>query len=158
MIKKPLLMLTLSASVLAGCQTTSGYKTNKSSSMSVYPEQLNSLEIISQKSQQAAEATNMLVKYQQQFNETLDYRQRSFENDEIRINYIGKPDDLLASIAYRYGYRYIELGSYRDLPTVNFTDYWTTPKNAVLNTDAQLKNTANIAVDAQNKTITLIYK
>lgn len=152
------IFLMSSVILMTGCQTTHHYNSSNYPHDSIYPTQQNSLEIISQRSQEAQDATNSLVKFTQQFNETLDYKQRSFENDQIKINYIGKPDNLLSSIAYRYGYRYVEVGNYRDLPTVNFTDYWTTPQLAVTNVDAQLKETADIAVDKQAKSITLIYK
>lgn len=55
----------------------------------VYPQTENALEIISQESQRALEAQKMLVKYRQQYSATLESRQRSFEEDQVAIDYIG---------------------------------------------------------------------
>ena len=75
------------------------------------------------------------------------------------MNYIGKPQGILESIAIKYGYRFLEQGYRTDnLPTVNFTDYNATPEDIVIAVDSQLQQTANIAIDKQNKTIVLIYK
>lgn len=63
------------------------------------------------------------------------------------------------SIAIKYGYRFLG-ARYRtdNLPTVNFTDYNATPEDIAIAVDSQLQQTANIAIDKQNKTIVLIYK
>lgn len=122
-----------------------------------YPSTEGVLEIIATESQKAMNAAQQLAKYQDSYNATLDYRQRQFETDQVMIDYIGKPNTVLNSIAIRYGYRYIELGNPQDLPTVNFTKYWTTPNNAVVNIDAKLGSQASIAVDKKQKVITLIY-
>ncbi len=122
-----------------------------------YPSTESVLEIIATESQKAMNAAQQLAKYQDSYNATLDYRQRQFETDQVMIDYIGKPNTVLNSIAIRYGYRYIELGNPQELPTVNFTKYWTTPNNAVVNIDAKLGSQASIAVDKKQKVITLLY-
>lgn len=126
-------------------------------SAAAYPSTQSVLEIISIESQKAMNATQQLSKYQESYNATLDYRQRQFDADQVMIDYIGKPNAVLNSIAIRYGFRYIEVGEATALPTVNFTKYWTTPENAVINIDAKLGDSAQIAVDKQQKVITLIY-
>lgn len=123
----------------------------------VYPSTQSVLEIISIESQKAMNAAQQLSKYQESYNATLDYRQREFDADQIMIDYIGKPNAVLNSIAIRYGFRYIEVGEATSLPTVNFTKYWTTPENAVIDIDAKLGDSAQIAVDKEQKIITLIY-
>ena len=117
------------------------------------------LEIISQETQKAMNAQMMLTKYRQTYNETLGANYLDFSNDKIRLDYIGKPQGLLNSIAIKYGYRFLEQGYRTDnLPTVNFTNYYATPEDIVISVDSQLQQTANIALDKQNKTIILIYK
>lgn len=144
-----------SAISLSGCATQ---KTDYSKNVAVtYPSTESVLEIIATESQKAMNAAQQLAKYQDSYNATLDYRQRQFESDQVMIDYIGKPNTVLNSIAIRYGYRYIELGTPQDLPTVNFTKYWTTPNNAVVNIDAKLGSQASIAVDKKQKVITLLY-
>ncbi|MGP9668691.1 DotD/TraH family lipoprotein [Psychrobacter sp. AOP31-A1-22] len=139
--------------VTTGC--SSGYKSKNVSG--ALPNTPNSLEIISQESQKALNAQKMLVAYREQYNNTLDYRRKSFTEDKVKVDYIGKPQPLLNSLAIRYGYRFLEYGVERDLPTVNFTDYWSTPENIVVNLSAQLGDQAGISVDKQQKVITLVY-
>ena len=148
--------LALAATIgMTGC---SAKHTNLSQNMATpYPVNESVLEIVGQESQKAMNAAKQLAKYQDVYNATLDYRQRQFESDPVMIDYIGKPNTVLNSIAIRYGYRYIELGKATMLPTVNFTKYWTTPNNAIVDIDAKLGNTASIAVDKKQKVITLIY-
>lgn len=155
-MKKLVSVLALGLAVsLGGCATNqTGYSKNVPIA---YPTTESALEIIATESQKAMNAAQQLAKYQDSYNATLDYRQRQFETDQVMIDYIGKPNTVLNSIAIRYGYRYIELGNPQDLPTVNFTNYWTTPNNAVVNIDAKLGNQGSIAVDKKQKVITLIY-
>ena len=155
-MKKLVSVLALGFAVsLSGCATNqTGYSKNVPIA---YTTTESALEIIATESQKAMNAAQQLAKYQDSYNATLDYRQRQFESDQVMIDYIGKPNTVLNSIAIRYGYRYIELGNPQDLPTVNFTNYWTTPNNAVVNIDAKLGNQGSIAVDKKQKVITLIY-
>lgn len=140
---------------LTGC--TSNYASSSLSGKGLLPTTPNSLEIVSQESQKALAAQKMLVKYREAYSDTLDYRQRSFTQDKVVVDYIGKPQSLLSSIAIRYGYRYLAYGGERDLPTVNFTQYYATPENIIVNLDAQLGDSGNIAIDKTEKVITLIY-
>lgn len=154
-MKKVFLGLAVASTIaISGCATSSNL--SKGANIA-YPTNENVLDIISAESQKAMNAAKQLSKYQDSYNATLDYRQRQFETDQVMIDYIGKPNTVLNSIAIRYGYRYIELGKPQDLPTVNFTQYWTTPNNAVVNINAKLGNTANVALDKKQKVITLIY-
>lgn len=149
------LMATLGLTVV-GCTTTPNQTTYRTSATAL-PSTEGVLEIISVETQKAMNATKQLTKYQESYNATLDYRQRSFDNDKIMIDYIGKPNAVLNSIAIRYGFRYIEVGEATSLPTINFTKYWTTPSNAIIDIDAKLGNSASLAVDKDQKVITLIY-
>lgn len=155
-MKKLLIAASITALIgLTGCNTTLSKVAQKEAVP--YPVTANALEIISVESQKAMNAAQQLAKYQDSYNATLDYRQRQFETDQVMIDYIGKPNTVLNSIAIRYGYRYIELGNAQPLPTINFTKYWTTPNNAVVDIDAKLGNMGSIAVDKKQKVITLIY-
>lgn len=145
------------ASAIAATGCTSNYGSSYLSKAGVLPTTPNSLEIVSQESQKALTAQKMLVKYREAYSDSLDYRQRSFTEEKINVDYIGKPQSLLSSIAIRYGYRFLAYGAERDLPTVNFTQYYGTPENIIVNLDAQLGDSANIAIDKPEKVITLIY-
>lgn len=152
--------LTALTIVVTGCTSIQGgsYSSiNKLSTLQVTAPSL--LEIISQETQKAMNAQLSLTKYRQTYNETLGAYNLDFSKDKIRVNYIGKPQGILESIAIKYGYRFLEQGYRTDnLPTVNFTDYNATPEDIVIAVDSQLQQTANIAIDKQNKTIVLIYK
>lgn len=149
------LLATVSLGVV-GCSTNQASMSHSNGS-AILPSTEGVLEIISVESQKAMNATKQLTKYQESYNATLDYRQRSFDNDKIMIDYIGKPNAVLNSIAIRYGFRYIEVGEAISLPTINFTKYWTTPSDAIIDIDAKLGNSASLAVDKDQKVITLIY-
>lgn len=155
-MKNVITAVTLAATIgMTGC--ASNHSSLNKNLATAYPVNESVLEIVGQESQKAMNAAKQLAKYQDSYNATLDYRQRQFETDQVMIDYIGKPNTVLNSIAIRYGYRYIELGKATSLPTVNFTKYWTTPNNAVVNIDAKLGNSGSIAVDKKQKVITLIY-
>lgn len=115
------------------------------------------LEIISQESQKALQAQQILTKYKQAQNQTLDFRQKSFETDKIVVDYIGKPRNVISSVAIKYGYRFDEVGKIRDLPIANFTQVYTTPEQLLVNLNAQLGNQADIAINKNEKIITLVY-
>lgn len=151
-MKKIALVAAITSSlVIGGCTTTTV------STKGGYPASTSILEIISQESQEAMRATQKLTKYREQSFATMDYRQRDFENDKIMLDYIGKPESVLSSIAIRYGYRFLEVGVRQHLPTVNFTQYWNTPMQAVIDIDAQIGESAQLSLDKEQKIITLIY-
>ena len=146
-----LLVAMASAVFVGGCSTTT------MQTKGGFPASTSVLEIISQESQEAMRATQKLTKYREQEFATMDYRQRNFEQDKIMLDYIGKPDAVLSSLAIRYGYRFVEVGVRQGLPTVNFTQYWTTPAQAVVDIDAQIGDSAQLSLDKSQKLITLIY-
>lgn len=152
-MKKFLLATTIISSlIMTGCATTQDTSYANGSISSYSP-----LEIVAQESQKALQAQQILTKFKQAQNATLDIRQRNFETDKIVVDYIGKPRNLLSSIAIKYGYRFLEVGTTRDLPIVNFTQVYGTPSDIIVNLDAQLQNQAKIAINENEKVITLIY-
>lgn len=116
------------------------------------------LNIISQESQQAVNAQKRLLAYQQRYNEMLQIQNGNPETDLISVDYVGKPNPLIASIAIKYGYRFLEYGNPNELPTMNFTNFVTTPLGAVKLVDSRLGDSARIAINQQEKTIVMIYK
>lgn len=119
--------------------------------------QMSPLAIVSQESQKALNAQKLLVKYKQAQNNRLAIQQLNFDTDKIVYDYIGKPQPLLSSMSIKYGYRFLEVCSFKDLPTVNFTNYYTTPNDALIFLDSQLGNEAQVLIDKNQKTITLSY-
>lgn len=152
------LLSVVSVVQLTGCATMSANNNRVALSKTAPSYQTESaLDIVSQESQKALLAQQVLTKYRQTYSETMDYRQRSFEQDRVMIDYIGRPQTALASIAIKYGYRFIEQGTMHDLPVVNFTQYYATPEQIVVSIDAQIGGAAKVSVDKHNKVITLIY-
>lgn len=118
---------------------------------------MSPLAIVSQESQKALNAQKLLVKYKQAQNNRLAIQQLNFDTDKIVYDYIGKPQPLLSSMSIKYGYRFLEVCPFKELPTVNFTNYYTTPNDALIFLDSQLGDEAQILIDKQNKTLTLSY-
>lgn len=154
-LSSKMLISALALFTLVGCNSV-GYQ-DKAKQPTALSNQ-TALAIISQESQKALHAQQLLTKYAKHDAEMLAIRQADFDNDKIALNYIGKPDALLNSIAIKYGYRYIPVGDKRELPTINFNKYYTTPKDALALIDAQLNNTANIYLNKEQKLITLTYQ
>lgn len=117
----------------------------------------SALDIITQNSQEAYIAQQVLTKYRDAQAHIVAINNVDFKNDKIVIDYIGKPQQLLNSIAIKYGYRYLEYGKYSHTPTVNFTQYYTTPYDALVIINSQLQNTASVGVDLNQKMIVLSY-
>ena len=85
-------------------------------------------------------------------------KQSSLETDEIDVDYIGKPQELLQMFAHRYGYRYIETGSRVDLRTINVRVAKAPPIEVLRNIGYQIDASANVELDKNSKTLRLIYK
>lgn len=144
----------------AACSTHHQVKLNTDSNLlsgQAKYEESSILEIISQESQRAILAQQSLLKYSQTYSDVIDYRTKNFETDKIYVDYIGSPRNVLASVAIKYDYRFIEQGKLRDLPVVNFTNYYATPEQIVVQVDAQIGQSAKVSVDKNNKVITLHY-
>ena len=149
MKKIALLAAITSTLVVSGCATTT------MQTKGGYPASSSVLEIVLVS--KGTLLRQKLTKYREQSFATMDYRQRNFEEDKIMLDYIGKPDAVLSSLAIRYGYRFLQVGVRQHLPTVNFTQYWTTPAQAVVDIDAQIGDAAQLSLDKNQKVITLIY-
>lgn len=148
----PFVAITVTTALMA-CQSH-----NYSSAVERNPTyNITPLQIISQESQRALTAQQHLLKYRQAQTESLDYRQRRFDTDRILLDYIGKPSNVLSSIAIKYGYRFVQVGQPHDLPTVNFTRVHGTPEDIIINLNAQLGQSASISIDKGQKVISLVY-
>ncbi len=115
------------------------------------------LAIISQESQEALNAQKRLVAFRQADNKKLAINSRQIESDELLVDYIGKPQPLISSIAIEYGYRFVEVGVRQELPTVNFTNLYITPEMTLVDLSAKISPMASIAINKDDKIITLVY-
>lgn len=142
-------LLTLSLIGLSGCQT----------SQNINQEVLSDapLQILAQKSQDALLASTSLKNARLENLKQIQIKQTKIDTDIMTVDYIGTPEMLLNSIANQFGYRYLESGSHRQLPIVNFTNRKETGLEMVKDVAVFLDGYANINVDVQNKTILLTY-
>lgn len=85
-------------------------------------------------------------------------RQATLDADEVDIDYLGKPQALLESLAYRYGYKYIETGKRTDLKTVNIRVVKRGVLEVLRDVGYQIDGGADVVLDKDAKTVRLIYK
>lgn len=146
-------------SALSGCASNS--LINKESDLisirTTYEQPKGVLSIISQESQEALNAQKRLVAFRDADNKRLALNARMIETDEVVVDWIGKPQPLISSIAIQYGYRFVENGVRTELPTVNFTNVYQTPEATLIDLSAKIMPMASIAINKQDKIITLVY-
>lgn len=109
----------------------------------------------------AAEAAKVQAEYVAIVNNdkaVLGRKQSSLNSDLIDIDYIGAPQELLQTFAYRYGYRYVEIGKYARLKPINIRVQKTSPENVLRNIGYQIDHSADVTLDQKSKTIRLTYK
>lgn len=150
---KPILALSSILLCLGGCQTVS---TNSNRAINQNPS-VESLDILSQRTQEAVLAQLSLKTAQAETLKNMQTKQAKITTDIINTDYIGSPEVLLNSISNHFGYRYLENGPTRMLPIVNFTDRKQTGFETVKDVAVFIDGYANITVDHQNKTILLTY-
>jgi defect-in-organelle-trafficking protein DotD len=85
-------------------------------------------------------------------------KQAALETDAVDIDYIGPPQPLLEEIAFRYGYRYVELGKAVDLAIVNLRVQNAPVQEVLHNVGYQIESNASVELDTQSKTLRLQYK
>lgn len=118
----------------------------------------SSMEILANESQKALIAQQSLKTAQAEDLKRIQVKQARFNVDILDANYIGTPEVLLNSISTHFGYRYLEAGPAKTLPTVNFTNRKVTGFELVKDIGVFIDAYANVTVDHQNKTIILTYK
>jgi defect-in-organelle-trafficking protein DotD len=85
-------------------------------------------------------------------------KQAAFDSDEVDIDYIGKPQPLLESLAYRYGYKYVETGKHGELATINLRVARKPALEVVRDISLQIDGGADVVLDKDAKIFRLVYK
>lgn len=85
-------------------------------------------------------------------------RQAAIDTDQVDIDFIGKPQELLQTLATRYGYRYVEIGKRVDLKPVNVWVRKATPVNVLRDVGVQIDQGADVVLDKSTGTVRLVYK
>lgn len=85
-------------------------------------------------------------------------KQAALDVDLIDVDYIGKPQELLQTLAHRYGYKYVESGKRIDLRTVNIRVRRTSPVEVMKNVGYQIDAVADVVLEKNAKVLRLNYK
>ena len=148
-ITKKGLVLALAAVALAGCATSPVPTTKDTEAFAS--------RLIADKVAVAADAQREYVALVNEDKSVLSRKQAAMETDEVDVDYIGKPQELLQTFAYHYGYRYIESGKRVDLRTINVRVQKTPPIEVLRNIGYQVDAAADVVLDKNAKTLRLIY-
>jgi defect in organelle trafficking protein DotD len=143
--------LGLAIILLTGCKTEASHPTPPTSG----PEYISSL---------MADEVTQAVQAQQSFEQvlaenarTLTLKQKAIDTDQVDIDYIGKPQDILQTIAYRYGYGYAETGKREDLRIINVRLNKTSPVDILRSISYQISYGAKVVLDKKAKELRLVY-
>lgn len=142
--------LALIAVALSGCATSPVPTTTDTEAFAS--------RLIADKVAVAADAQREYVALVNEDKAVVSRKQGALDTDEVDVDYIGKPQELLQTFAYRYGYRYIESGKRVDLRTINVRVQKTPPLEVLRNIGHQIDAAADVEVDKNAKTVRLIYK
>lgn len=115
-------------------------------------------QIIIEKVDAAVEAQRELAAATVEGQQQILRRQAALDVDEVDIDYVGKPQPLLESVAYRYGYKYIESGRRGDLKTVNMRVRKRSVPEVLRDIGLQVGDGAEIVLDRDSKILRLVYK
>lgn len=136
--------------VLSGCMTTQGPTTSDTEAFAS--------RLIADKVAVAADAQRQYVELVSEDKAVLSRKQAAIDTDEVDVDYIGHPQELLQTFAHRYGYRYIESGKRSDLRTINVRVKNMSPMDVLKNIGHQVDFAADVVLDRNAKTLRLIYK
>lgn len=114
--------------------------------------------VIAEKVSVAADAQQRYVALVAEDKSLQGKKQASLDTDQVNVDYIGKPQELIQTFAYRYGYRYIEEGRPNDLRIVNVRVSNWAPIEVLRNVGRQIDNGADLELDKNAKVIRLVYK
>lgn len=149
-LKKLALLCASSVIVLSGCTTPHPPVGKDSVSFAE--------RILADKAVVAAESQAKYAALVAEDKEIVLRKQNSIETDEVDIDFIGSPHELLQTFAYRYGYRYVETGPRRQLRNINIKIVKSSPTEVLRQIGNQITYAGDIVLDKQTKTVRLIFK
>jgi len=114
--------------------------------------------VLIEKVDSAVQAQRELAVATQEGQALLLRKQAAFDNDQVDLDYIGKPQPLLESLAYRYGYKYVETGRRAELKTVNLRVARKPALEVVRDISHQIDGGADVVLDKDAKIVRLVYK
>ena len=137
--------------LLAGCATTPSHPLPPASGPG-YISNLMASEVT-----QAVQAQQAFEQVLAENARTLTLKQKAIDTDQVDIDYIGKPQDILQTVAYRYGYGYVETGKRQDLRIVNVRLNKVSPVNVLRSISYQISYGAKVILDKKTKELRLVY-
>lgn len=137
--------------LLAGCATTASHPLPPVSG----PEYVSNL--MASEVTQAVQAQQAFEQVLAENGRTLSLKQKAIDTDQVDIDYIGKPQDILQTVAYRYGYGYVETGKRQDLRIVNVRLNKVSPINVLRSISYQISYGAKVILDKKTKELRLVY-
>lgn len=141
----------VAVAMLAGCAA-------KPPVMVTEDSEAHARQIVVEKVDAAVQALRELAATSQEGKEMVLRKQAALDNDEVDIDYAGKPQPLIESIAHRYGYKYIETGKRTELKTINLRVTRAHVIEVLRDVGLQIDSGADLVLDKDAKVIRLIYK
>ena len=114
--------------------------------------------IIVEKVDTAVRSLQELAAVSQEGKEMVLRKQAALDKDEVDIDYNGKAQPLLESIANRYGYKYLEIGKRSDLKMINVRVERARVLDVLRTVGLQIDQGADVVLDRDAKVVRLIYK
>ncbi len=136
---------------LAGCATTSSH--DQDVTHEVYANRL-----LADKMAVAADAQRDYAALVAEGQARVERKQEMLQLDLIDVDYIGMPQELLQTIAYRYGYRYVEVGHRAQLRAINVKVKNVSPTDVLRTIGQQIDRQADVVLSLPSRTIRLTYK
>ena len=138
--------------LLAGCAFGGGQATD-GISHEVYANRL-----LADKMAVAADAQRDYAALVAEGRSRVERKQEMLQQDLINVDYIGMPQELLQTIAYRYGYRYVEVGQRTQLRAINLKTTNAAPVDVLRSIGQQIDQQADVVLSLPTRTIRLMYK
>ncbi|WP_460199014.1 DotD/TraH family lipoprotein (plasmid) [Xanthomonas campestris pv. passiflorae] len=136
--------------MVAGCASNPSTKATTADSV-------QASRLIAEKVAVAADAQRQYVDLVRDDKVVLARRQAAIDTDAVDVDFIGKPQELFQTMAFRYGYQYVESGRRSELRTINVRVTRTAPIEVLRNVGYQLGTAADVELDKNSKTLRLIY-
>jgi len=114
--------------------------------------------VIVEKVDAAVQALRELAAATQEGKDMVLRKQATLDDDEVDIDYTGKPQPMLESLAYRYGYKYIETGKHTELRTISLRAKHARVIEVLRDVGLQIDSGADVVLDKDAKVVRLIYK
>lgn len=116
------------------------------------------LKMIAEKVAVAADANRDYVAILNEDQILMSKKQALIDTDQIDVDYYGNPQELLQTLAVRYGYKYVETGKRVTLKPISVRVFKTAPVEVMRDIGYQVDNGADLVLDKNERVVRLTYK